>query len=48
MELTTQQFNKLSAFLATIPKLEKDLDFKCESCGKDNTYTLSGMRDFLA
>ena len=48
LELTTDQFSKLAEFLQKIPKLEKKVDYVCKSCGTDNSYTLRGMKDFLA
>jgi len=45
--LNTEQFNKIMEFVQSLPKLEHDVNFKCESCGHDNKQTLSGIQDFF-
>lgn len=46
--LTTEQFRKLGTFLNGIPKLTKEVEFKCVECGTQNSSTLAGMQDFLS
>jgi hypothetical protein len=46
--MTTDQFKKLSNFLESLPSLQKDLKFACESCGETVERTLKGISDFLS
>ena len=46
--MTSEQFGKLSAFVETLPSLEKDLKVPCESCGETIERTLKGISDFLS
>jgi len=45
--MTAIQFEKVKAFVDSIPEIEKDIEFKCEKCGKDNKTTLKGSSDFF-
>jgi hypothetical protein len=45
--MTTEQFEKVSAFAASIPSLTQDLEFACKSCGHKNKKTLKGLDDFF-
>lgn len=45
--LTSEQFEKMTNFLAEIPTMKKELNFKCVSCGHDNHVMLEGMSDFF-
>jgi DNA-directed RNA polymerase subunit M/transcription elongation factor TFIIS len=45
--LNSDQFGKIMEFVQSLPKLEHDIDFTCESCGHENKQTLSGIQDFF-
>lgn len=45
--MTTTQFADVRKFFETMPKLKKEVEFKCKSCGKENHITLEGMADFF-
>jgi DNA-directed RNA polymerase subunit M/transcription elongation factor TFIIS len=47
-QMTTDQFEKVSNYLANMPSLEKDIEFDCVSCGHKNKQTLKGIGDFLS
>jgi hypothetical protein len=44
---TESQFKRVIDFFKTIPKMEKELEFRCAKCGQDNKVKLSGMNDFF-
>lgn len=46
--LNKQQFEKIKAFFEGMPKLKEKVNFKCESCGTENTVTLEGVESFFA
>lgn len=46
--LSSEQLAKVIEFLSDIPTLSYDLEWKCNSCGKDNTLTLRGLNDFFS
>ena len=45
--LTSDQFNKLQQFFATMPKLSKQVDYKCPVCGKEHKVMLEGVESFF-
>lgn len=45
--LTTEQFDKLSKFVQTSPKIEHDINVKCEKCGEETKTKLEGIQDFF-
>jgi phage FluMu protein Com len=45
--LTTDQFDKLLAFVNGLPSLKHDVEFKCTHCKEDNQLTLQGLADFF-
>ena len=47
-QLTQDQFKKLFSFLDTMPKLQKNIKFKCKSCGTDNDVVLRGITRFFS
>lgn len=46
-ELTSAQFNKVQDFFTKAPKLMKEIDFTCKSCGKENSQKLEGLASFF-
>ena len=46
--LSSGQFRDLQTFFNTMPKLRKEVEGVCQSCGKKNTRVLEGMADFFA
>ena len=47
-QLTQEQFKKLFSFLDTMPKLQKNIKFKCKSCATDNDVVLRGITSFFS
>ena len=45
--LTTDQYEKILAFISKVPKLSHVVEYKCESCSNDNKYRLEGLTDFF-
>ena len=45
--MTTAQFQKVSDFIEQMPAMSLNVQFKCISCGEDNTITLKGIDDFF-
>lgn len=47
-QMTTDQFQKVSAFLQHMPALQKEIKFQCIKCGEITEQTLKGVGDFLS
>ena len=45
--LTKEQFEKISEFFETMPKIKKDLKFKCPKCEKMNKIEIEGIENFF-
>jgi hypothetical protein len=45
--LSQEQFQKLSAFFDTMPKLKHELKWKCLGCGCEDKFTLEGLGNFF-
>lgn len=45
--LTKEQFDKVQLFFTTLPKIKKDLDFKCKKCGHSEKITIEGIQNFF-
>lgn len=45
--LSTSQFEKITEFVSELPILKHDIDWKCQSCGADNSNILQGYEDFF-
>lgn len=45
--LTSEQLQKLVAFVESLPQLSADVNFKCEECGTDGSVRLDGLADFF-
>jgi hypothetical protein len=45
--LTQEQFDKITDFFGSLPKLELDIEHKCEKCGFDHKLHLEGLNDFF-
>lgn len=45
--LTREQFNKIQEFFETMPKIKKDVDFKCSKCGYHETIAIEGLQNFF-
>lgn len=45
--LTAEQFSKLQDFFDTIPKMKKNLKFKCVKCGYEEEIILEGIQSFF-
>lgn len=46
--LTKEQFQQIQSFFETIPKLKKNLNFKCGKCGYEEEIILEGIQSFFA
>ena len=45
--LTKEQFEKVQKFFTTLPKIKKDLDFKCKKCGHNEKVTIERNQNFF-
>lgn len=45
--LTKKQFEKIEEFFEKIPKIQKDLDFKCNKCGYHESLHVEGIQNFF-
>ena len=45
--LTMDQLGKLSNFFENAPKLQKEVEFKCELCGTKQSRVLQGLQNFF-
>ena len=45
--LSQAQFSKIQQFFETIPKIKKDIDFKCSKCGYEEKITIEGLQNFF-
>ena len=45
--LTNDQLQKLVEFVESVPSLSHSENYNCKKCGKENTITLNGIKDFF-
>ena len=45
--LTLDQVDKLNAFFENIPTLSQEIEYKCDTCGKEQSTTLKGLQSFF-
>jgi len=45
--LQSKELDKVKDFFEDLPKLEKDLDFKCKKCGHEEVIKLEGIHNFF-
>jgi hypothetical protein len=45
--MTREQFLKVQTFFDTMPKLTKDLEFKCGKCGYTEKIEVEGIQNFF-
>jgi hypothetical protein len=45
--ISREQFMKIQEFFENIPKLKKNLDFKCHKCGYEDNIELEGIQSFF-
>ena len=45
--LNSAQFDKLTKFFETMPKLRHELTYKCAGCGQEDKVSLEGIADFF-
>jgi len=43
----TENFKKIVDFISNMPRVEKDLHFRCPSCGFEKDMVLKGVEDFF-
>lgn len=46
--LSQKQFEKIITFFNTMPKLSKNIEYRCEACGKEEKITIEGLQGFFA
>lgn len=46
-QLNSDQFGNIVEFVSNIPRLQHEVNFKCEQCKKDNKINLTGIQDFF-
>lgn len=46
--LSTQHLQKIRAYIESLPRLSKDLNYTCPKCKANNTITLMGLQSFFA
>ena len=42
------QFKAMSDFIASMPTMNKEVEFTCEHCEHKNKTTLKGIKDFFS
>ena len=45
--LTKEQFSKIQDFFNSIPKIQKDVEFKCSKCGYEEKILVEGLQSFF-
>ena len=45
--LQTKDLEKIKEFFESMPKLAKDIDFKCSKCGYEDKIHLEGIDSFF-
>jgi hypothetical protein len=45
--LSQKQYEKLSSFFETMPKLKHEIKWKCAGCGQEDHVTLEGLANFF-
>lgn len=45
--LTSEQFAKVNDFFTTMPRIKKDIEYKCPLCGREHKKTLEGLQSFF-
>lgn len=46
--MTKDQFEKVQDFFSTLPKLKKDIEFKCSKCGYEEHILVEGLQNFFS
>lgn len=45
--MTKEQFQKVQQFFETLPKIKKEIDFKCSKCGYNEHIVVEGIQNFF-
>jgi hypothetical protein len=45
--LTSEQFIKVQAFFSTMPRIKKQVEYKCPVCSREHKKVLEGMQSFF-
>lgn len=45
--LNSMQFERIKEFFESIPRLTKEISFKCEKCGTEHDIVLEGLQNFF-
>jgi hypothetical protein len=46
--LSAEQFEMITEFVNSIPKIKYETEYNCESCQHENKLTLEGIQDFFS
>lgn len=46
--LNSEQFERITTFVNSIPKIRYESDYQCESCQQQNKLALEGIQDFFS
>jgi hypothetical protein len=46
--MTAEQFSKIQQFFDTVPKIKKEVNFKCSKCKYEEKITIEGIQNFFA
>ena len=46
-ELSIEQFEKISEFFKTAPRVEKIIEYKCPKCETENVVVIDGLESFF-
>jgi DNA-directed RNA polymerase subunit M/transcription elongation factor TFIIS len=45
--MSREQFLKVQEFFDTLPKIKKEVDFKCNKCGHEENIVIEGLQNFF-
>jgi len=45
--MQAKDLEKIKAFFDTMPKMKRDIDFKCNKCGHEEKVELEGIQNFF-
>jgi hypothetical protein len=45
--MSREQFLKVQEFFDTLPKIKKEVDFKCNKCGYEENFVVEGLQNFF-
>ena len=45
--MNAKQLQNVSNFFTSMPRVKKEIKYKCQGCGQEDTVTLEGLADFF-